>query len=87
MTKETVSIQQEKAIAYFEKAAIVLTAAEQEAIEVADFGLGIVEQVGLQLVTYINTDRVCAKDMVLLPLASMVMVLAYKVYHPMFYII
>ena len=25
------------------------------------------EQVGLQLVTYINTDRVCAKEMVLLP--------------------
>jgi D-lyxose ketol-isomerase len=31
-------------------------------LEVADFGLGKVEQVGLQLLTYVNTERVCAKE-------------------------
>ena len=52
---------------YFGKAHIVLTQAEKNAIEVADFGLGICDQVGLQLLVYVNTDRVCAKEMVLLP--------------------
>ena len=40
-------------------------AAERDAIEVADFGLGQLEQIGLQLVVYVNTDRVCAKELVL----------------------
>ena len=35
--------------------------------EVADFGLDRVEEVGLQILTYINTERVCAKEMVLAP--------------------
>jgi D-lyxose ketol-isomerase len=48
-------------------AGIVLTAAEREAIEVVDFGLGELEQIGLQLVVYVNTERVCAKELVLFP--------------------
>ena len=36
-------------------------------IEVADFRLGDRENTGLQLVTYVNTDRYCAKEMVLFP--------------------
>ncbi len=55
------------ALAMYEKAGIVLTEAEKKRIEVADFGLGDVEKVGLQILTYINTERVCAKEMVLLP--------------------
>lgn len=46
---------------------IVLTEEEKKRIEVADFGLGKTEKVGLQLITYVNTDRVCAKEMVLFP--------------------
>lgn len=48
-------------------AGIVLTAAEREAIEVADFGLADLERWGLQIVVYVNTDRVCAKELVLFP--------------------
>jgi D-lyxose ketol-isomerase len=48
-------------------AGIVLTAAERDAIEVADFGLGRLEEIGLQIVVYVNTERVCAKELVLLP--------------------
>ena len=33
----------------------------------ADFGLGDLQNIGLQLIVYINTVRVCAKEMVLLP--------------------
>jgi D-lyxose ketol-isomerase len=48
-------------------AGIVLTAAERDGIEVADFGLGQLEEIGLQIVVYVNTERVCAKELVLLP--------------------
>ncbi len=49
------------------EAGIVLTPAERDAIEVADFGLGDLERYGLQIVVYVNTDRVCAKELVLFP--------------------
>ncbi len=57
----------EKALGYYEKAGIVLTAQEKQKIEMADFGLDVAEEIGLQILTYINTERVCAKEMVLLP--------------------
>ncbi|QGH36237.1 D-lyxose/D-mannose family sugar isomerase [Gracilibacillus salitolerans] len=46
---------------------IILTGDEQQAIEIADFGLNAIETTGLQLITYVNTKRYCAKDLVLLP--------------------
>lgn len=55
------------ALGIYEKAGIILTDEEKSRIEVADFGLGTVEKIGLQILTYINTERVCAKEMVLLP--------------------
>ena len=45
----------------------MLTPAEEAEIEVADFGLGQLEEIGLQLVVYVNTARVCAKELVLFP--------------------
>ena len=52
---------------FLSRAGIVLTPAEEAAIEVADFGLGDLRSSGLQLVTYINTERCCAKELVLFP--------------------
>lgn len=46
---------------------IALTQEEKDRIEVADFGLGRLEETGLQLLTYINTKRCCAKELVLFP--------------------
>jgi D-lyxose ketol-isomerase len=57
----------ERAAAMLAEAGIVLTESEREAIEVADFGLGQLEEIGLQLVVYVNTERVCAKELVLFP--------------------
>jgi D-lyxose ketol-isomerase len=57
----------ERAAALLADAGIVLTPAEREQIEVADFGLGQLEAIGLQLVVYVNTERVCAKELVLFP--------------------
>jgi D-lyxose ketol-isomerase len=50
-----------------EEAGIVLTPQEAEHVEIADFGLSDLENLGLELITYINTERVCAKDLVLFP--------------------
>ena len=57
----------ERAAAMLDAAGIVLTQAEREQIEIADFGLGRLEEIGLQIVVYVNTDRVCAKELVLFP--------------------
>jgi len=57
----------ERAARMLADAGIVLTRSEREAIEVVDFGLGRLEELGLQLVVYVNTQRVCAKELVLLP--------------------
>jgi len=57
----------ERTAAMLAEAGIVLTPAECEAIELTDFGLGQLEEIGLQLVVYVNTERVCAKELVLFP--------------------
>jgi D-lyxose ketol-isomerase len=57
----------ERAAAMLADAGIVLTPAERDAIDVVDFGLGRLEEIGLQIVVYVNTERVCAKELVLLP--------------------
>lgn len=67
LSKQELKAAQEKAMAYFRKAGIVLTPAEEANIEVADFGLGDLERTGLELLTYVNTERCCAKELVLWP--------------------
>jgi D-lyxose ketol-isomerase len=57
----------ERAAKALEDAGIVLTPAERESIEIADFGLGDFERTGLAILVYVNTGRVCAKELVLLP--------------------
>jgi D-lyxose ketol-isomerase len=56
-----------RAAAMLAEAGIVLTPAEEREIEVADFGLGRLDEIGLQVVVYVNTERVCAKELVLFP--------------------
>ncbi len=67
MTKAEFEAQRAKALELYEKAAIVLTEEEKAAMEIIDFRLDKVNEIGLQLIVYINTQRVCAKEMVLLP--------------------
>lgn len=67
MTRQEYDRQVAEALAYLEGAHIALTDGEKRSVEVADFELGNVRELGLQLIVYINTDRVCAKEMVLLP--------------------
>ena len=65
MTEQQIGHARKRAIEYLNRAGIVLTEAEKQNIEVADLGLGELEQTGLEIVTYVNTDRCCAKELVL----------------------
>ena len=56
-----------RVLGMLESSKIALTPHESANIEVADFGLGEIERTGLQIITYINTECVCAKELVMLP--------------------
>jgi len=58
---------QARALEMMKKAHIAVTPQEAENIEVAELGLGEVDRTGLELITYVNTDRYCAKELILLP--------------------
>ena len=64
---DVVSEARSRAAEILQSASIALTPREVDAIEVADFGLGRHAESGLQLLTYENNDRYCAKEMVLFP--------------------
>ena len=67
MKKSEYNEQVKLTLEYFDKAGIALTDKEKESIEVIDFNQGRVKEFGLQLLVYVNTERVCAKEMVLIP--------------------
>jgi len=52
---------------YLDKTGIVITPEEASRIEVVEYELGCIEKIGLELVVYVNTERCCAKELVLLP--------------------
>lgn len=56
-----------RALEMLERAGVVLTPDEKRALEIADMGLDDLAREGLQLVTYVNNDRYCAKELVLFP--------------------
>jgi D-lyxose ketol-isomerase len=67
LSRSEVEGARRRAAAALAAAGIVVTPAEREAIEVTDFGLSDLERTGLQLIVYVNTERVCAKELVLFP--------------------
>jgi D-lyxose ketol-isomerase len=67
LTQAEVEDTRRRAAEILARAGIVLTPNERATIEIADFGLSRIEELGLEVVTYINTDRTCAKELVLFP--------------------
>lgn len=67
LTTEQVQEARLRAKEFLDRAGIVIRPDEAANIEVADFGLSDLEHTGLELVVYVNTDRVCAKELVLFP--------------------
>jgi D-lyxose ketol-isomerase len=67
LTQAQVDHARRRAAELLARAGVAITPAEAANIEIADFGLADLERTGLQLVTYVNTDRYCAKELVLFP--------------------
>ncbi len=67
LSEEAITTARKRVRLALAQAGIALTRSEIGRIEVADFGLSHLEIEGLQIVTYINTDRVCAKELVMFP--------------------
>jgi D-lyxose ketol-isomerase len=67
LTSKQVKDYREKTVKVLKNASIALTPEEEQNIEIIDFGLGDVESIGLEIVVYVNTDRCCAKELVMFP--------------------
>ncbi|MBC7224383.1 MAG: D-lyxose/D-mannose family sugar isomerase [Anaerolineae bacterium] len=67
ITKQEYEEARKATLEMLRKAGIAVTPEEEQRIEVADFGLNDLKRTGLQILTYVNTDRVCAKELVLFP--------------------
>jgi D-lyxose ketol-isomerase len=67
MKLEEVLKARKRAARLLKKAHIAVTLREEENIQVSDFGLGDLDDVGLLVVIYENNDLYCAKEIVLLP--------------------
>ncbi len=67
MEKKDKEKYRQKASDMLRKCGIVITPKEKEQIEIADFGLGMYEKIGLAIVVYVNTDRYCAKELIMMP--------------------
>ena len=57
----------DRAADYLKKADIAVTPAELAGLEIADYGLSKLSECGLAILVYVNTDRVCAKELIMLP--------------------
>lgn len=67
LTKEQYEAGVNYTLEAFARAGIIITEEEKQRIEVVDYNLEMIEEVGLQLLTYVNTEKCCAKEMVLRP--------------------
>lgn len=67
LTLEEARSARKRVLGYLQEAGIILTPAEAENIEIADLGLGELDITGVQILVYINTERCCAKELILFP--------------------
>ncbi|MCP4641140.1 MAG: D-lyxose/D-mannose family sugar isomerase [bacterium] len=65
--RSVVTSGQERAAAMIDAAGIVITPEERAGIEIAEFGLGEFDRTGLAIITYVNTDIYCAKELMMFP--------------------
>jgi D-lyxose ketol-isomerase len=67
MTAEQIAQARARTRAMLADAGIILSSAEADRIEVVDVSLGRLEKEGLEIITYVNNDRYCAKELVMFP--------------------
>lgn len=67
LTREKYIKTRDRASEYLKKAGICITQEEFRNMEVAEYGLNDLSNIGLELIVYVNTERCCAKEMVMFP--------------------
>ena len=67
ITRREARKAQRRAARLLRKAGVKLTGDEKKHIEIVEFGLGELETTGYQQLMYANTERYCAKELVLFP--------------------
>ena len=67
LTAEVYEIARRRATEYLDKAGIIVTDDEKGRIQVAEYNMNDINNIGLELVVYVNTKRCCAKELVLFP--------------------
>ena len=67
ISAEIIENARKKAVQLLDNSGIFLTTEEKDNLEIASLGLGMLEQIGIQLHTYLSTKRCSAKEIVLFP--------------------
>src|SRR6056297_1622777 len=67
LSEEAYRLAQAKAETYFDRAGIIIIPDEEKRIEIAGFNLSDLHVMGLEVLVYVNTERVCAKEIVMFP--------------------
>jgi D-lyxose ketol-isomerase len=67
ISRKEIRSAQDRAARMLKQAGIIITLDEAGYIEVVELGLGELLQTGVEIVVYVNTDRYCAKELVLFP--------------------
>lgn len=67
LTPKQQAVARQRAITMLGESGVTVTPEEQAHLEIADFGLSRLEELGLQLLVYMNSDRYCAKELILFP--------------------
>jgi len=67
LTSQEIEKAKKRAKSFYDRAGIVITPPEFKSLEITDLGLSRFEEIGLTLLVYVNSTRVCAKEMVLFP--------------------
>lgn len=67
ITRQKYKSVRARAAEILKRAGVEVTAAEIEGMEVADFGLSEIEISGAQIVTLVDTDKIAAKLLIMLP--------------------
>ena len=57
----------DKIIGIYRRSSIYIKPEEFKKMEITDFGLGDFLNIGLGVIIYVNTDRVCAKELAMMP--------------------
>ncbi|MCL4377728.1 MAG: D-lyxose/D-mannose family sugar isomerase [Actinobacteria bacterium] len=67
MNSKEIMLFKDEIIKICEKSKIFFTKSELENMEITDFGLEDFKNIGLSIIIYVNTMRVCAKELIMIP--------------------